>query len=98
MSQSTGYNDQTSTVTRTRGTNGLAIAGLVCGLVGLLFLPVILGPLAVIFGAVALNKAKQGAGLRGMAISAIVLGIVDIAIFVALLALAADSGAFSTNF
>ena len=94
MTQGTGYAGQPATK---QGGNGLAIAGLVCGLVGLLFLPIILGPLALIFGAVAYSKAKQGAGHKGMSIAAIVLGIVDIALWVILLVAVADGGSFSFN-
>ncbi|MGZ4646268.1 MAG: DUF4190 domain-containing protein [Blastococcus sp.] len=75
-----------------RGGNGLAIAGLVCGLAGLLFFPVILGPLAIIFGGVGLSRAKRGAGHRGMSIAAVVLGVVDLIIFVVLLVGAAKHG------
>ncbi|ORT60870.1 DUF4190 domain-containing protein [Streptomyces sp. CB03238] len=75
-------------------TNGLAIAGLVCGIIGVLFLNVILGPLAIILGAVGLKQApvKNGAG---MAKAAIVLGIVDLVVFAILLAVAASSGGFT---
>ena len=77
--------------------NGLAIAGLVCGLVGLLFFSVILGPLAIIFGGVGLSRAKQGAPHKGMSIAAIVLGIIDLILFVILLAAVADGGGISFN-
>jgi hypothetical protein len=66
--------------------NGLAIAALVCGLVGLLIFWFILGPLAVIFGGVGLSRAKRGAPGRGMAIAGIALGIADIVVYVILLA------------
>ncbi|MFF8831541.1 DUF4190 domain-containing protein [Streptomyces sp. NPDC015131] len=75
-------------------TNGLAIAGLVCGIVGVLFFNIILGPLAIIFGAVALRQSsvKNGAG---MAKAAIALGIVDLVVFGILLAVAASTGGFT---
>ncbi|MGI5484038.1 DUF4190 domain-containing protein [Streptomyces lavendofoliae] len=76
-------------------TNGLAIAGLVCGIVGVLFFNVILGPLAIIFGAVALKQAKAGRGGAGMAKAAIALGIVDLIVFAILIAVAASSGGFT---
>ncbi|MFF4397353.1 DUF4190 domain-containing protein [Streptomyces sp. NPDC001480] len=75
-------------------TNGLAIAGLVCGIVGVFFLNLVLGPLAIVFGAVGLRQAgaKNGAG---MAKAGIILGIVDLVIFVVLLAVAASNGGFT---
>ncbi|MHA6757350.1 DUF4190 domain-containing protein [Streptacidiphilus sp. PAMC 29251] len=85
----TGYGDAAAT----RSGNGIAIAGLVCGIVGIFLFNIILGPLALIFGGVGLRNAKRsGAGRSGMAISAIVLGVVDIVLFVVLLALASSHG------
>jgi hypothetical protein len=75
-----------------QSSNGLAIAGLVCGLVGTLFFNVILGPLAIIFGGVGLSRANRGARHRGMAIAAIVLGVIDLIIFGVLLIVAAKHG------
>ncbi|WP_327350533.1 DUF4190 domain-containing protein [Streptomyces sp. NBC_01304] len=75
-------------------TNGLAVAGLVCGIVGLFFLNVILGPLAIVFGAVARRQAAARNG-SGMAKAAIILGIADLVVFGILLAVAASSGGFS---
>jgi hypothetical protein len=72
--------------------NGLAIASLVCGIVGLLVFAIILGPLAVIFGGVGLSRANSGAGHRGMAIAGIVLGIVDVLLFVVLIVAASKNG------
>ncbi|GAA3102417.1 DUF4190 domain-containing protein [Streptomyces echinatus] len=71
----------------TSRTSGLAIAGLVCGIVGLFFLPIILGPLAVVFGAVAL---RQTGSL--MAKWDIGLGIVDIVLMVVMFVVAANNG------
>lgn len=86
--------------TTNRGGNGLAIAALVCGIVGLFVFAIILGPLALILGLVALNKAKRGAGHRGLAIAGVVLGVVDIALFLVVLLAAAngDGGAFGVTF
>jgi len=92
MAQDTSYTAPTGTSAPTQRGNGLAIAALVCGLVGLLLVPVVLGPLALIFGLVALNRAKQGAPHRGMAIAGVVLGVVDIALFVFLVVVAANGG------
>jgi hypothetical protein len=87
----TGYDAPT----QTRGGNGLAIAGLVCGLVGTLLFNYILGPLAIIFGGVGLSRANRGAGHRGMAIAAIILGIVDLIIFAVVLVVVAKHGGSS---
>jgi hypothetical protein len=57
------------------GTNGMAIASLVCSLLGWLCG---IGPiLGIIFGVLALNKIKQtGEGGRGLAIAGIAIGAV----------------------
>ena len=63
--------------------NGLAIAALVLGIVGvLLFWTVwgglILGALAVVFGATGAQKGKQGAPNQGLAVAGLVLGIISV--------------------
>lgn len=63
---------------------GLSIASMVLGIIGLLFLcvppfGVICGLLALIFGAISLNK-KQG--IQGMATAGIVLGIITLVLWV----------------
>ncbi|MFJ4616879.1 DUF4190 domain-containing protein [Streptomyces sp. NPDC088812] len=74
----------------TSRTNGLAIASLCCGIVGLFLLSIVLGPLAIVFGAVALRQAaKNGAG---MAKAGIALGVVDVVLWVIFLAVAAGNG------
>ena len=78
-----------------QGTNGLAIAGLVCGLVGTLFFNIILGPLAIIFGGIGLSRANRGARHRGMAMAAVILGIVDLIIFAVLIVVASKHGGFA---
>ena len=72
--------------------NGLAIASLVCGIVGLVIFAFILGPLAVIFGGVGLSKANRGAGHKGMAIAGLVLGVLDIILFVVVLVAVSHNG------
>ncbi|MFJ6698880.1 DUF4190 domain-containing protein [Streptomyces sp. NPDC091272] len=72
------------------GTNGLAVAGLVCGIIGLFLFNIILGPLALIFGIIAYKQT----GGSGMSKAAIALGIVDLVVFGILLAVA-SSGGFS---
>jgi hypothetical protein len=75
--------------------NGLAIAGLVCGLVGTVFFNVILGPLAIIFGGIGWARARRGAKHKGMAIAAVILGVIDLVVFAALLSIAARHGGFA---
>ncbi|MEJ7844147.1 MAG: DUF4190 domain-containing protein [Acidimicrobiales bacterium] len=63
--------------------HGLAVAALVCGLVGILLANLILGPLALIFGLVSLSKISSSNGAlkgRGMAITGVVLGPIDFVI------------------
>ena len=86
--------ENSSTATTTRS-NGLAIAGLVCGIVGILLFNFILGPLAIIFGGVGWSRANRGAAHKGMAITAVVLGVVDIVLWVVLLIVASKNGGFS---
>jgi hypothetical protein len=68
--------------------NGLAVTGLVLGIIGVLFgfipfigvfMAILLGVLAAIFGGVGLSRSKLPArGGRGMAIAGLVLGIIAI--------------------
>ena len=69
--------------------NGLAIAALVCGIVGLFIFEVILGALAIVFGGIGLSRANRGAGRRGMAWAGIILGAIDVVLFVVILAVSA---------
>jgi len=65
---------------RERKRSGLAVASLVCSLVGVLLFGVVLGLLGIIFGGVAISKVKQNpqayAG-KGMAVAGLIIGIVD---------------------
>ncbi|WP_327287231.1 DUF4190 domain-containing protein [Streptomyces sp. NBC_01198] len=90
----TGYGNTTQSQIRARG-NGLAIAGMVCGIVGIFLFNVILGPLALIFGGIGMRNARRGAGHHGMALAAVILGVFDILLFVVLLAVASSNGGFS---
>ena len=72
----------------------MAIAGLCCGVVGLLVASIILGPLAIIFGGIGMSNANRGAGHRTMSMWAIALGIVDIVLWIALLAIVRTHGGF----
>lgn len=72
--------------------NGFAIAGMVCGIVALFayYGAFVLGVLAVIFSAIALNKIRTS-GERGrmMAIAGLICGIVAIAIVATIVTVAA---------
>jgi hypothetical protein len=64
-------------------TNGLAVASLVLGILALVLFftivfPIILGILAVIFGAIGWAKANQGADHKGLAIAGLILGVMGI--------------------
>lgn len=67
--------------------NGLAIAAMVIGIVGIFFFSIILGPLAIVLAAFALRTGNEKSG-RGMAIAGLVLGIIDTVLAVILLILA----------
>ncbi|MFE9364449.1 DUF4190 domain-containing protein [Streptomyces sp. NPDC006978] len=86
--------DSSSLATPRSGTNGLAIASLVCGIVGLIFFSVILGPIAIVLGALGLRQVAAKGG-SGIAKAGLVLGIIDVILFVVLMAVAASSGGFS---
>lgn len=68
---------------------GLAIAGMVLGILSFLCFPAITGVLAIIFGAVAKSKGCTS----GMATAGIVCGIIGIALWLLML-LACDGTAF----
>lgn len=72
----------------TSGT-GFAVASLICGLAGLVLFSIILGPLAIIFGAIGLAKANKnpvGAG-KGLAIAGLVFGVIDLVLFFVMLSM-----------
>ena len=64
-------------------TNGMAIAALVCGILGIvgsfipyvMFFTLILAVLGIVFGILGMKKAKQTGSGNGLAISGLVLGI-----------------------
>jgi hypothetical protein len=72
----------------------MAIAGLCCGVVGVFVASIILGPLAIIFGGVGLSHANHGAAHRTMSMWAIALGVLDVVLFVVLIAVARTHGGF----
>lgn len=62
-------------------TNGMALTGFICSLVGLFLFGLILGVLAIIFSAIGLgeiNKDKTKWKGKGLAIAGLIIGIVDI--------------------
>ncbi|MEU1351175.1 DUF4190 domain-containing protein [Streptomyces sp. NPDC005775] len=75
------------------GTNGFAVASLICGIIGLLFFGIILGPVAIVLGVVALRQVSAKGG-NGMAKAGVVLGVIDLVLVVVLM-IAAASGGFS---
>ncbi len=72
------------------GTNGLAVAGFVCSIVGLLLsVWLLLAILGIVFSAIALSKIKRtGEGGRGLAMAGLIIGIVAVALGLSILALA----------
>ncbi len=72
--------------------NGIAVAALVCGILSIVlfftvWLPIILGILAIVFGAVGIGRANAGAPSKGMAIAGLVCGVVGILFMVAFIVL-----------
>ena len=66
--------------------NGMAVAALVCGLVGLVLFGILLGLLAIIFGSIGIGTAnKRGGAGKGMAIAGLILGCVDMILFIAII-------------
>lgn len=64
-------------------TNGKAVASLVCGIGGLVLLPLVLSILALVFGYQARREIEErGESGSGLATAGIVLGWVGIAVFV----------------
>lgn len=67
-----------------RSSNGMAVAALVCGILSIVlfftvWIPVILGILAIVFGAVGIGRANKGAPQKGLAIAGLVCGALGIA-------------------
>lgn len=77
-----------------RSSSGFAIAGLVCGVVGIFVLNIILGPLAIIFGGIGWSRANRGGAGRGMAIAGTILGILDIVLFAIVVAMVKSHGGY----
>lgn len=81
-----------------RPQNGLGTAGLVLGIIGVI--PCfwgVLSILAIIFGAIGLNKVNKGlATNKGAALTGLVLGVVGIILFIIFLALGVVSSLMSS--
>ena len=70
-------------------TNGMAIASLVCGILGWVGFPVVAPILAVIFGHVARGQmSRTGEGGGGMALAGLLLGYINLALSLAALVVA----------
>ena len=68
----------------TKKTNGLAVASFVCAMVGIVVFGIIMGILAICFGAVGLSRTKyfpEESG-KGFAITGIVVGIIEVIIMI----------------
>ncbi|GHC45782.1 DUF4190 domain-containing protein [Streptomyces flavofungini] len=67
-----------------RDTDGMAVASFVLGLLGLLVLNIVLGPVAIALASVALWR---GTARRGRALLGLGLGVADLVVLVALMSL-----------
>jgi hypothetical protein len=74
-----------------------AAAALLSGAVGLFLFNVVLGPIAIVLGAVAARRGATGRLDRGAALLGIGLGVADLVVFAVLVASKIDGGAFSWN-
>lgn len=67
-------------------TNGLAVASMILGITGIVICMAGIGTfaqvaLAIIFGAIGLHRANQGAPHKGYAVAGLALGIVGFAVY-----------------
>jgi hypothetical protein len=67
---------------RSREADGMAVASFVLGLIGLLLFNVVLGPVALVLGALALARGaeRRGRALLGMALGAADLVVLAVAV------------------
>lgn len=78
-----GYTSSINVQSATDDKSSMAVASVVCGILSFLFVPVVLGPLGIVFGAISW-KAGNKTGLAGMVISIIglpvgmLLGIISV--------------------
>jgi hypothetical protein len=84
MDQQYGFSDPASApAPQQQGGNGLAVAGLVMGILALVlfwipFLGILLGLLGLIFGGVGIGRANKVGKGKGMAIAGLVMGILGV--------------------
>ncbi|NYI06780.1 DUF4190 domain-containing protein [Allostreptomyces psammosilenae] len=72
-------------------TNGMAVAALVCAITSFLLLPIVLGPLAFVLGALANSPRRTGGQRSGIATAAMALGAVSVVVWLIFLGLATNS-------
>ncbi|MFI8341820.1 DUF4190 domain-containing protein [Streptomyces sp. NPDC085639] len=77
----TAVRNPAGTRTRTRDADAMAVTGFVLGLVGLLVMNLILGPTAVVLGALALRRQTTRPGRARLAIG---LGLADVVLLACL--------------
>jgi Domain of unknown function (DUF4190) len=79
------------------GTNGMAIAAMICGICGFLYLiPAVLG---IIFGFIGLSQAKRtGQKGRGMALAGIIVGFLWIVVVIVLIIVLVNSPSFQQGY
>ncbi|KOU38651.1 hypothetical protein ADK53_12165 [Streptomyces sp. WM6373] len=77
----TGPRSRSRTRTRTRDADAMAVTAFVLGLVGLLVMNLLLGPVAVVLGALALYRRTTRPGRARLAIA---LGITDVLVLACL--------------
>ncbi|MDR1552074.1 MAG: FHA domain-containing protein [Prevotellaceae bacterium] len=71
--------------------SNMGIAALCCGIVGLFFAGIILGLLAIIFGAVGMSRQEKN---KGLSITGLILGIIDFVLAVIILVALGTLGYF----
>src|SRR5690349_18408984 len=82
--------NQNFTTEKTDAGQGMSIASLVLGILGLItafipcfgFFSLIFGVLAIIFGVIGLKQAKKGNGKTGMPMAGLILGIISTAFII----------------
>ena len=84
MSEETTQSTETAAPAASNAGKGLGITAMIVGIVAIIcsFIPcfsfwaILLGILAIIFGAISMNQDKKGNGKKGMAKAGLILGII----------------------